>query len=238
MYHWTDDMIRFMTDASAYGNYHRKLAEIVLPYLEGTTRLCDAGCGLGDLSIALSPSIPEITAIDIKPQAINVLSRHCTERNISNIRTINHDIHSCPPPEPYDGMVFRYFGRSEDILNIAGEQCRGTVVVIKKNYSRHRFSVGNYPTGHDDYTHMQTILQSKKIPFENRRISLEFGQPFRCFEDVRTFFKCYSRDEDPSVLTDEFLYSKVIQTGKDDFPLYMPHRRESGIICFRSEDLQ
>ncbi len=32
MYHWTPDMIRFMNDASVYGDYHRRLAEMILPY--------------------------------------------------------------------------------------------------------------------------------------------------------------------------------------------------------------
>lgn len=238
MYRWTEDMIRFMIDASAYGNYHRSLAQIIQPYLKGVTRLCDAGSGLGDLSIALADTISEITAIDIKTQAIEVLWRHCEERNIHNIHIINGDIHLNPPKVPYDGMIFCYFGKTEDILKIVKAQCKGTAVVIKKNYNTHRFSVGQYPAGFDGYAHMKTVLQSKEIPFESKEISLEFGQPFRSFEDVRTFFRCYSRDEDPSVLTDEFLSGKVIQTGRDDFPLYMPHQRKSGIICFRSVDLQ
>lgn len=237
MYHWTEDMIRFMIDASAYGNYHRSLAQIILPYLKGVTRLCDAGCGLGDLSLALADTVPNITAIDIKTQAAEVLRHQCESRNTHNIHVINGDIHDNPPIVPYDGMVFCYFGKTEDILKIVKEQCAGTVIVIKKNYSMHRFSVGQYPAGFDGYTHMKTVLQSKEIPFESKEISLEFGQPFHSFEDVRTFFNCYSRDEDPSVLTDEFLYGKVIQTGRDDFPLYMPHQRKSGIICFRSENL-
>ncbi len=238
MYHWTPDMIRFMADASAFGDYHQKLAEMLLPYFSTAEHICDAGCGLGDLSIALAPSIPRITCVDIKPQAAAFLRARCSEENITNIEILEGDIYLLPPRIPYEGMVFCFFGRSEEILEIAETQCRGTVAVIKKNYSMHRFSVGNYPTGPDGYSHMQDLLTERQISFESRTASLEFGQPFRCFEDVRAFYNCYSRDEDPSILTDEFLRSRVIETGRPDFPLYMPHQRQIGMICFQSGDIQ
>lgn len=231
-------MIRFMADASAYGDYHQRLAEMLLPYLGAAEHICDAGCGLGDLSAALAPSVPRITCVDIKPQAAAFLRAHCAAENITNIEVLEGDIRLLPPEKPYDGMIFCFFGRSEEILEIAGRQCRGTVAVIKKNYSVHRFSVGNYPTGPDGFSHMQALLTERQIPFESRTASLEFGQPFRCFEDVRAFYNCYSRDEDPDTLTDAFLRSRVIETGREDFPLYMPHRRQIGLICFNAGDIR
>ena len=238
MYHWTPDMIRFMADASAYGDYHRRLAEMIRPCFRTEQHLCDAGCGLGDLSLELAPYFEKVTAIDIKPQPIAILRRHRTERGINNIEALEGDVRLLPPLQPYDGMVFCFFGRSEEILEIARLQCSGTVVVIKKNYDTHRFSVGNYPTGPDGYSRMQTLLTNRQIPFECRTASLEFGQPFRCFEDIRAFYSCYSRDQDPSLLTDAFFRSRVTETGRDDFPLYMPHKRQIGLICFQSGDIR
>lgn len=237
MYHWTEDMIRFMIDATEYGSYHRTLARLIISYLKNRSHVCDAGCGLGYLSIALSSDLPKITAVDIKPQAIQVLKKHCREKNIQNIDPIADDIHHTIPTKPYDGMIFCFFGRSEDIFEIIHQQCDGTVVIIKKDYNIHRFSVGQYPTGADDYTHLQSLLDSMEIPYQKQRISLEFGQPFRCFEDIRKFYQCYSRDTDQSVLTDEFLHSRVIETGKPDFPFYMPHRRQIGIVSFESREM-
>ena len=238
MYHWTEDMIRFMTDAAGYGDYHRKLAELILPELRGRNKVCDAGCGLGDLSLALSGEIEKITAVDIKPQAIRKLREKIAAGSIRGIEAVNADIRQMRPVPPYDGMIFCFFGRSEEILDIAGQQCRGTVIAIKKNYNTHRFSVGSYPSGPDGYTRMQAILMERKIPFRNQPVSLEFGQPFRCFEDIRKFYLCYSRDEDPAVLTDEFLRSRVIETGNPVFPFYMPHLRRLGIISFEAENIR
>ena len=238
MYHWTPDMIRFMADASAYGDYHQRLAEMLQPYFDSAEHICDAGCGLGDLSIALAPSVSRITCVDIKPQAAAHLRANCAAKAITNIEVLEGDIHLLPPRRLYDGMIFCFFGKSEEILEIADTQCRGTVAVIKKNYSVHRFSVGKYPTGPDGYSRMQALLTERQIPYESRTASLEFGQPFRCFEDIRAFYNCYSRDEDPNTLTDAFLRSRIIETGREDFPLYMPHQRQIGMICFQSGDIQ
>lgn len=237
MYHWTDDMIRFMADASAYGDYHKNLAGHILPYLTGSEHICDAGCGLGDLSIALSPIIPKITAVDIKPQAAAHLREKCKLSGIGNVEILEGDIRQLPPETPYDAMIFCFFGMSEEILEIGKRQCCGRIISIKKNYCTHRFSAGTYPAGRDGFSRMRSIMKEQGIPFEEKQISLEFGQPFRCFEDVRAFFSCYSRDEDPSVLTDSFLQSKVIRTGRSDFPLYMPHQRQLGILVFESGDI-
>lgn len=238
MYHWTPDMIRFMKDASAYGDYHKRLAELILPWLQECRHICDAGCGLGNLSIELAKERPRITAVDIKPQAIAVLREQVGQLQTRNITIKEGDIRQLPPEEPYDGMVFCFYGMSEEILEIAAQQCQGPVVVIKKNYCTHRFSVGEHPTGPDGYTRMANLLTGRGIPFEGKQAELEFGQPFRNFSDVHAFFTCYSRDEDPAVLTDEFLHSKVIESGNAEFPLYMPHRRQLGIIHFDSGDIQ
>ena len=238
MYHWTKDMIRFMEDASAYGSYHKKLAALILPYLQGCSHICDSGCGLGTLSVELSYHIEKVTAVDIKPQAVSVLRRQCDELDIKNIDIREGDIHELLPAELYDGMVFCFYGMSEEILDIARAQCRGSIVVIKKNYCSHRFSAGIHPTGPDGYTRMCSLLDSRGIPWQGLQTELEFGQPFRNFEDVRAFYRCYSRDEDPCVLTDEFLRSKVVETGEAEFPLYMPHKRQLGIIHFKTGDIQ
>ena len=67
-------------------------------------------------------------------------------------------------------------------------------------------------------------------------MSLEFGQPFRSFEDARRFFETYSKDADKTVITDEFLMERLMP-GEGDFPYYMPHRRKVAILTFESKDI-
>lgn len=232
MYQWQPDMIRFMEDASAYNHYHEEIAEQILPGFKATDHICDAGCGLGTLSLILSRNVAEVTAVDIAHGPLEVLRRSCAEQNVSNIRIREGDISLLPPEHPYDGMVFCFFGRTEEILRIARAQCRGKVFIIKRNYARHRFSVGEHDAGKDDALYTQKLLEQAGIPYKTGEITPEFGQPFRSFEDIRRFYEIYSRDEDPSLLTDEFLRSRVIPADDPVFPWYMPHKRKLAIIEF------
>ena len=73
MFTWMPEMIRLMQNANARSEYHRQLAAILAPKLAGCRTLCDAGCGLGSLSAALSPYFDAITAADVSDAALDVL---------------------------------------------------------------------------------------------------------------------------------------------------------------------
>lgn len=75
MFVWTPDMIRFMQAANERNDYHARLAAILAPKLSNCRTLCDAGCGLGALSAALSPYFASITAADVSGEALDVLRR-------------------------------------------------------------------------------------------------------------------------------------------------------------------
>ena len=120
---------------------------------------------------------------------------------------------------------------------IARGQCRGTVFVFKKHYATHRFSVGSHPTGHESFRAAADWLAERGIPFEAAELELEMGQPLRSTEEARRFFRLYSRDEDKSVITDEFLRGRLIETGRTDFPLYLPHKRPVGCLKFSGKNL-
>ena len=70
MFEWNADKVRFMEDAAAWGDFHARLAAALAPYLEG--RICDAGCGTGHLSLALSPYVKQVTAVDVSASAIGM----------------------------------------------------------------------------------------------------------------------------------------------------------------------
>lgn len=235
---WYKDMVRFMRDASEYGTYNQELAKLLAPELTKQMHICDAGCGLGYLSLALSPYVGRITSVEMNPDAVNVLKENCLRENITNITPRCGKIQEVVPEEQYDAMVFCFFGGIYEILETAKKQCRGDVYIITRNYTTHRFSVGEHATGSYGYRRSNDVLTELGIPFEQRIFALEFGQPFRSFEDARCFYEIYSNDEDKSAITDDFLRSKVIETGREDFPLYMPHLRSLAIIKFKTSDIK
>ncbi len=238
MFQWNEEMVRFMRDASEYSDYHRQLVRWMLPHLRSTDHICDAGCGLGYLSLALSPHVGRVTAVDRSGEALSVLRENCARRGVENIDILSGDIQAAPPAEPYDAMAFCFFGGIEEVAAVARAQCRGAVFVFKKHYATHRFSVGSHPTGRDSFHVAADWLTERGVPFDAAELELEMGQPLRSLGEARRFFSLYSRDADKSVITDEFLRSKLIETGRPDFPLYLPQKRAIGCLRFSAADLK
>lgn len=234
---WYKDMVRFMRDASEYGTYNQKLAQILAPYLTKQMHICDAGCGLGYLSLALSPYVGKISSVEKNPNAVAVLEENCRRFGIDNIVPCCGEISEVTPQRKYDAMVFCFFGGIHEILETVKKQCDGQVFIITRNYTTHRFSVGSHPTGSYGYRGAREVLKQQGIPYEEQILDVEFGQPLRNLEDARSFFELYSKDEDKNVITDEFLRSKVVSTDDERFPLYMPHLRNLAILRFQTSDL-
>lgn len=234
---WYNDMVRFMQDASEYGTFYQALTALLVPRLSAAMQICDAGCGLGYLSLALAPYVQHIAAVEKNPAAIHVLEACCEKRGITNITPCCAAMQEAAPRQKYDAMVFCFFGKIPEILEIAKQQCAGTVFVITRTYTTHRFSVGRHPTGSYGYRGIRAALQQLEIPYQEKLCDLEFGQPFRNWADVRKFFELYSRDADKTVVTEEFLRSTVVETGREDFPFYMPHLRNLAILEFSVRDI-
>ena len=234
---WHEDMIRFMTDASEYGNYYQRLTETMLPWLTSDMHICDAGSGLGYLSLTLSPYVQQVTAVEKHPAAAAVLTENCWKRGICNVISRCGSIDDVLPNEKYDAMVFCFFGGIRHTLELARKQCREYVFVFTRNYKNHRFSAGSLPSGWDGYPEFRTLLEDLKIPFRQQILTPEFGQPFRNLWDAHLFYELYSKDADPSILTEEFLKTKLVETGREDFPLYAPHRRQIAFLHFSVKDI-
>ena len=79
------------------------------------------------------------------------------------------------------------------------------------------------------------LLERLEVPFAGETRSLELGQPFRSLEDARIFFRRYGWDDaSPS---DAALCARLERTGRDDFPYYLRHAREVGILRLSAADL-
>lgn len=61
---WTEESIAFLRDAAAMNRYYETVAERNAPQLTENAHICDAGCGIGELSLALKPYCRHVTAVD------------------------------------------------------------------------------------------------------------------------------------------------------------------------------
>lgn len=233
MFRWTDDMIRFMADAAGRTDFHQRLAAELLPWLHPDDAVCDAGCGLGYLSLALSPYVRNVTAVEREQRALAVLERELAARHIENVTPLCADVFTHRPDRPYDAMVFCFFGSMDEILSVAAAQCRGTVIAVKRDQTDHRFTVTKQPLGgiHGVDAACRR-LEELGIPYELKRTAFRFDQPFRSWEDARRFFEMYRRRDDASLITDELLRQRLEATGDGEFPWRLPSARPAGIITF------
>lgn len=234
MFVWNNEMARFLRDASEYSDYYTRLAEWIAPYLQPGDRVCDVGCGLGYLSMALSNYVKQITAIDRSEIALDMLRNH--PKRAGNISCCCGDIFCDNSGQIYDAMVFSFFGKMEEIALAAKNRCRGEIFAFKKNYGNHRFTAGAYPVGDDSFDRAVDWLRRRGVPFSSETLCLEMGQPLRSREEAYRFFALYHRG-DAAEISEAFLNSRLVETGREDFPLYLPQKREVGCLRFRAADL-
>lgn len=235
MFVWNEDMIRFLRDASEQSNYHRLLAKYLAGRLPQNAHVCDAGCGLGYLSLRLAPYCRQVTAVDVSPEALAVLEENRKRDGIENIDIRCGEIAAMPPEAPYDAMVFCFFGTGNEALRIAKKQCQGPVIIIKKGWSEHRFSLGKQKMGHESYADMLALLEGYGIPHSGETLTLEMGQPFRSLPDACRFFEIY--EQSGAAVTEEAVKKRLTATGDSTFPWYLPQPKVMGIITLDSRDI-
>ena len=228
--YWSDETIAFLRDALRMNDYYGAIARRIAPHLAPDDRVCDAGCGTGHLALALAPYVKRVTAVDISDQALALLAENSRKRGIANIDIRCGDIARLPPEQPYDAMVFCFFGHIEEILAISAAQCRGTVLAVMRNDGCHRFSAARLAIRRGGYPRGKAELMARGIHFHAAERELPMGQPFRTLDDARRFFQLYHPPDDTTPVTDDFLRQRLTATGREDFPLYLPQSRRFGLL--------
>lgn len=82
---WTPDILRFMEDADRLSPYFRDLARLAAAQCPRGGRVLDAGCGMGQLSLALAEHTGHIDAVDRSEQAISHLAEEARRCGATNV---------------------------------------------------------------------------------------------------------------------------------------------------------
>lgn len=206
MYNWTPDIIRFMADASRLSDYFDVLAKKIFDEVGPKTNVCDAGCGLGQLAIALSKYYPRVTGIDINQAATDFFAKTISDNRIENVNVINADITKYIPQQKYDLMVFNYFGDMEQILKAKALSSYGTTIIIKRDCNKQD---------------ALSVLKDRNLCFKELEFNHDLGQPFKTMEDARLFCEIYNKGINKL---------DISKTDDKDFPFYMKHIKKSSIL--------
>ena len=226
---WTPDTVRFQRDAAQYGTYHKTLAKHLAAHLPPNAHVCDAGCGPGYLSRALAPYCKRITAIDSDVLALDVLREDTPE----NVKVFEGDLFTLSPDRRFDAMVFCFFGTMDETLLLAKRHCRGKIIVVKRGWTRHRFSPASAPVQRDTSSETEQYLRVRGIPFAHETLLLDMGQPLRSQDDAVRFFEAYGNE----AVTFSDVEARLVKTDNAAFPYYLPQEKPLGIFIFDVKDV-
>ena len=223
---WDEQNIEWFLSASVYTGFHKALAEKLLKYIKPGDTLCDVGCGLGRLDLELAPHVKRLTAIDISEIAIGVLRRDAAALGLANI---DHRIgDSRELTGDYDVLLLSFFGQPNvpDYNQLSFR--RMLRVVNAENRS------GLYPERHrylekDTVPVVRAELEEKGVKFTIDADAIEFGQPLRSGQDAARFVLQNAPEADAGEISD-FLGENLIATGRDDFPFYLPNKKELAVF--------
>ena len=172
---WTEDSLRWMQDAAAYGDYYERLAGWIKAYLPASARVLEAGCGTGALSRALAPWVASVTALDVSALALEGL---LSDRP-ANVHPVVADAFAYKPKLPFDALLLCYFARPSEFLRLS-PLCRGTAILI--------CDAGRSPA-------YEAALTAQGIPFDRSLFSLRLDQPLRSYEDAGAYATHYGRTD-------------------------------------------
>ena len=228
---WDEQGISWFLDAGVYTGFHQALAEKIKPYLEQKDTLCDLGCGLGRLDLELAPNVFEVTAVDISERAIDVLRRDAEALGLKNIKAEVRDVTTLT--EFFDVALLSFFGQSN--IGKFSQLCRRRLIRIVGADNSSNFYPERYRCeARDTVPSVRGELEVLGVGYELEMCSIEFGQPLRSRHDAEAYV-LRNAPEATAKEVNTFLKDRLESTGREDFPFYLPNKKELGIFIIDKE---
>lgn len=225
---WDKQSIDWFIEASAYGTYHNELAAIIAPHLRPVYTLCDLGCGLGGLDIALAGHVHAITAIDLDRNVTRHLRRHARLLDIRNLHVLCGD--ALALRGRFDVLLMSFFGKSGRCMDEYAALCeRKLIRIVNAENNGSLYPPNHRHTKKDTVPVVEAELRKSGYRYLLLTPEIEFGQPLRSLEDGKRFVLHHAPDasEKEAIL---FLAEHAVPTGRADFPLYLPNRKKLGVF--------
>lgn len=229
---WTKQRIDWYLDASRYGHFHQRLADAIRPYLLPGDRLCDLGCGLGRLDLALAPAVNHITCVDTDEAVLANLRQEAAEAGIGNLSTVCGDVRDIR--EVFDVALMAFFGHPPGLmLDCLKPASRSLIRVANANPNGASLQPSGHSKRRETVPDIAALLDGAGHAYQLLPGVFEFGQPLRSEADAAAFIRCNS----PSIQEGElraYLAENLTNTGRPDFPFYLPGKKELGIFIINA----
>ena len=226
---WCRETLDWYLRAAQYGDYHKRLAQLIAPWLRGS--VCDMGCGLGCLALELLRFVPQVTALDMDGEALASLR----QRAEPGLVILEGNAMSLPRDMVWDTLVLSYFGwiTEPGHLDYFFTHCGQRIVSIVSGRPGSSFSAtGSSARKKEHVPQVEAYLKGRGIRYHLEEHALEFGQPLRDMEEARDFVRSYSPKgcQEP---TDEELAARL--RPMENGGLYLPYKKHIGIFVIERE---
>ena len=227
-FQWNRQTIEWYKQAAEDSKFHIYLAQLLLPYVEHQDIIGEFGCGIGTLSVQLSPYVQKIVAIDTNEIAIETLSNTISEYGINNIFPYKMSYEKYDNEEKFDHLLMCFFGniRTKEQLEYFLSFCKKKFFYIVSAFSKEERVCSKIPVKRRVYAdEFLNLLEEQKLSYEYIHTTLEFGQPFQNEDEIEQFINHYYRE---CMDKKEIFYDRVIR--REDGSFYLPKQKQIGIF--------
>ena len=223
MYEWTPDKIRWYQDACEYpwNNRNQLLADAIMKHLSKEVTICDLGCGIGGLSLVLSPKVHQVIAVDQNHHALECLRESIYKKQIHNIEVMEGNYKNLELSPLPDVTILCMTGglvpHLKEVLSLTGKE----LYFITGNSGYHHFKTHKKKKSFETTEQIKASLEANGLKYEEEILLTRFGQPFKSMEDAVLFMSCYNREESIEQIKTHLL-EKLEETKDETFPYYYP----------------
>ena len=225
---WNDRTLAWFRSASEYTGFHKKLAEILMPYIDRDGTLCDLGCGIGLIDFVLCENVKNITCVDIDPEAVRLCSGEVARRGITTIYPLLSDAKDLTGT--WDTVISLFHGTTEALVDSYVRFAKKKVIAVTHTEGVGTFGPREYksPKCNTAITAAE-LLKERGVEHTLINGALEYGQPFRELDDAWEFVMAYSKNA-PGEAIEEYLSENLVETKDPEYPLYLPNMKNFGIF--------
>ena len=231
MFYWSDQRIHWYDEAAKQTEYHNTAINEILPFTNKDDVVFDIACGLGYISEKISPFVKDVYCFDHDKNAIMSLDKRC--ESIKNIHCIFGDWKQNLKGRKCDVAVMSYCNGIIEHFDFLSSIAQKYIIGIHLYKNKvHNFGVNNHTDLDKTFTKRETtetimnFLDKNNIPYKVKKISCEFGQPFKEKTEVYDFIREYFKLADIKTI-EAIIKENLIE--KDNY-FYLPNNKESGII--------
>ena len=229
MWNWTPESRRWYAEAAEQSGYYGELAGAMAPWLDPSWSVADMGCGLGFLSLAVSPFVRAVTAFDTDAGVLAGLAARAAKAGVRSVHPVQSDVLADGLRGHYDAAICCFFGRpgrdAGTFLRLAGR-----VLAVVRRRSSPSIVPGTDHRGGEDDVSVREALALRGIPFCARDMDIEFGQPFAGRSDAMAFLAHYDRGRSTPAERAARLDRDLVV--RPDGTLYLPHMKKISLIVY------